>query len=193
MLVWLTRSQVFNDFLVVKVSFYSRCNVSFKTYVPQIYVFSLLLTCSCMISSSCRTHWLTPLWFTTVNARKTMATKFDSSRGGTSDGIALSNVPTSAIASRNRARVQLSTDPGMVSIQVQWVLSAFPFLCPVVFVRRFFMLLPSSDVLSPSDWIPGADVLFLSQQVDVDDSWKKDGVNSSHFDSEHKVNYEDSV
>ncbi|KAJ4478628.1 hypothetical protein C8J55DRAFT_489461 [Lentinula edodes] len=59
-----------------------------------IYAFSLLLT---------------------LNARKTMATKFDSSRGGgTSDNIALSNVQ-SAI---NRTRVQLPHEPGVVSIQV---------------------------------------------------------------------------
>ncbi|KAJ3717572.1 hypothetical protein DFJ43DRAFT_1043100 [Lentinula guzmanii] len=65
--------------------------------VVKIYAFSLLLT---------------------LNARKTMASKFDSSRGGgTSDNIALSNVQ-SAIASRNRTRVQLPTEPGVVSIQV---------------------------------------------------------------------------
>ncbi|KAF8823438.1 hypothetical protein HHX47_DHR10000348 [Lentinula edodes] len=62
--------------------------------VVKIYAFSLLLT---------------------LNARKTMATKFDSSRGGgTSDNIALSNVQ-SAI---NRTRVQLPHEPGVVSIQV---------------------------------------------------------------------------
>ncbi|KAF9063002.1 hypothetical protein BDP27DRAFT_1406012 [Rhodocollybia butyracea] len=64
--------------------------------VVKVYVFSLLLT---------------------LNARKKMATKFDSSRGGTSDNIALSNVSAMS-ASRARARVQLQTDPGVVSIQV---------------------------------------------------------------------------
>jgi hypothetical protein len=62
----------------------------------KIYAFSLLLT---------------------LNARKKMASQFDSSTrdGNTSDntGIALSNVQSSA-----RARVQLQTDPGIVSIQV---------------------------------------------------------------------------
>jgi hypothetical protein len=66
--------------------------------VVKIYVFSLLLT---------------------LNARKKMASKFDSSRtGGTSDNIALSNVQGAIASSRNRARVQLQTDPGVVSIQV---------------------------------------------------------------------------
>jgi len=62
--------------------------------VVKVYVFSLLLT---------------------LNARNKMASKFDSSRGNTSDNIALSNVQS---ASRARARLQLQTDPGVVSIQV---------------------------------------------------------------------------
>lgn len=124
--------------LAMFIMFFLKTNPNVGAYfffndflVVKIYTFSLLLT---------------------LNARKTMAVKFDSSRGGTSDGIALSNVPTSGMgmASRNRARVQLSTDPGVVSIQVH-------------------------------------------QQVDVDDNWQKEGADSSHFASEHKVNYEDSV
>jgi len=90
--------------LAMFIMFFLKSNPHVEAYfffndfvVVKIYVFSLLLT---------------------LNARKTMATKFDnSSRGGTSDNIALSNVQ-SAVASRNRARVQLQTDPGVVSIQV---------------------------------------------------------------------------
>ncbi|KIK57395.1 hypothetical protein GYMLUDRAFT_46270 [Collybiopsis luxurians FD-317 M1] len=86
------------------VMFFLKSNPHVQAYfffndfiVVKVYVFSLLLT---------------------LNARKRMASKFDTSRtGGTSDNIALSNVQ-GAIASRNRTRLQLQTDPGVVSIQV---------------------------------------------------------------------------
>ncbi|KAF5390972.1 hypothetical protein D9757_003988 [Collybiopsis confluens] len=86
------------------VMFFLRKNTHVQGYflfndfiVVKVYVFSLLLT---------------------LNARKRMASKFDTSRtGNTSDNIALSNVQ-SAVTSRNRTRVQLQTDPGVVSIQV---------------------------------------------------------------------------